>query len=138
MGLSRSGIAATRCRTRNSISRDQVHLVDDTEVAQIVQAELYPTELRYAQRLSHFGFGSWRCPARRPSMRARAAIGGTMVLGVEDGRYRPRSMRGGETAVHGDGAAADGNGGATRPSSRLARWIANLWRRSTSARWPIQ
>ena len=117
-------------RTRNSISRGTVHLVDDTGVAQVVQAELYPTELRYAQRLSHFGFGSVALPgASTVNLHQGGHRGNNAVLGVEDGRYRPRSMHGGESVQYMvDGAAADGTGGTTRTIVQgLLGWIANLF-----------
>jgi phage baseplate assembly protein V len=103
-------------RNRNTISRAGVTLVDDSGSTQSIQAEHYPTEIRYNQRLGEVGYSSVPLPgASAVALHQGGDRGMNTVIGIEDIRYRPVGMNGGETQLYLiDGAKKDGTGGTLR------------------------
>lgn len=118
-------------RHRNAIGRGTLTRVDDTGASQVLQFEGYITEVRNGmQRIGMFGFSSV------PLVGASAATlhqggdrGFNTAVGIEDGRYRPKNYKGGESVQYiVDGADAKGKGGTLRKILEgLLDWKAKLY-----------
>jgi phage baseplate assembly protein V len=128
--------ARSNSRIRNTLGRASIVKVDDTQPAQLLQIESHNTEVRdNLQRLGNVGHGSVPLPgASAIILWPSGHRGYGVVVGIEDGRYRARGYRGGESHVSMvDGAKADGTGGTLRKLSEgLLGWIHNLYGKTIS------
>jgi phage baseplate assembly protein V len=117
-------------RVRNTLGRATLTKVDDTQGAQYHQIESHVTEVRDdLQRLGNVGFGSVPLPgASAVILWPTGHRGYGVVIGVEDGRYRPTGSKPGESHVSMiDGAKSDGSGGTLRKLSEgLIGWIHSI------------
>lgn len=88
----------------NSIIRGVVKLVDDTKKIQVMQVSMMANQTRSKlQRLQNYGFSSKPLPGAETLV---MFIGGShdngVVMGTDDGRYRPKNLKDGETIIYND------------------------------------
>lgn len=118
-------------RIRNTSARLTLHLSDDSQATQLHQTEGYLGEVRDgAHRYGEFGFSSMPLPgAKAYAVYHGGARGLPTITGVEDPRYRPTGLKGGEHQLWMvDGAQSDGTGGTTRAILKAALgWITSLF-----------
>lgn len=119
-------------RSRNSIGTGTVKLVDDTQPAQVHQAEFYPTELRdNLVRAQAPGISSVPVSgAKVVTLHHGGDRANAVIVATEDVRYRPTGLKPGELQLYLiDGAnALTGLGGTTRSVLRAALgWITSLF-----------
>jgi phage baseplate assembly protein V len=118
-------------RMRNLAARGRIGLVDDTKPVQLHQVELYPGEIRGAvQHFQPFGFSAVPLVGARVAPHWQGGHRGLgSIHGVEDPRYRPTGLQGGEIVVYMvDGAAANGTGGTMRRILfAAAGWVLSLF-----------
>jgi phage baseplate assembly protein V len=123
--------AKAHFRAHNIIGRAVIHMVDDSQVAQLYQFEGFAGEIHsHMQRIGAFGFGAVPLPgANLVTSHQGGHRGFNTALGVEDGRYRPTGHNPGESYQYMvDGAnASTGLGGTMRKVLEgLAGWVAKL------------
>jgi phage baseplate assembly protein V len=105
-------------RTRSTIGRATAKLVDDTGPVQLWQIEGYPTELRdKVQRLGSYGLTTVPLPGAKAHITWQGGYRAHgIVTGVEDPRYRPKNLKGGEFLLYVvTGSENDGSGGTMKP-----------------------
>lgn len=105
-------------RTRSVIGRANLKLGDDTGPVQLWQTEGYPGELRDGvQRLGIFGLATMPLPGGKAHVSWQGGYRGFgTITSVEDPRYRPKNLRGGEFLLYVvTGAGSDGSGGTMKP-----------------------
>jgi phage gp45-like len=118
-------------RTRSVISRVTLKLGNDDGPLQLWQTEGYPTEIRNkVQRLHTFGVSTMPLPGAGAHVSYQGGNRGFgTITNVEDPRYRPKGLKGGETHIYMvDGAqASDGTGGTLRTLLKGAiGWLTTL------------
>lgn len=91
-------------RMRNSIGRAVLRLVDDASRLQAVQVETQADVVRdSAEHFQHYGFTSHALPGAEG---IALAVGGstdhTVVINVDDRRYRLAGLQAGEVAIYDD------------------------------------
>jgi phage gp45-like len=125
------GITQGAYRTRSVISRATLKLGDDSQPVQTWQIEGFPGEIRDGvQRLHAFGISSMPLPGAKAHVSWQGGYRGFgTITSVEDPRYRPKGLKGGETHIYMvDGAqASDGTGGTLRTLLKGAiGWLTTL------------
>jgi phage baseplate assembly protein V len=118
-------------RTQSVVSRVTLKLGDDTKPVQIWQTEGFPGEIRSGvQRLHAFGISTMPLTGAKAHVTYQGGNRGFgTITNVEDPRYRPKGLKGGETHVYMvDGAqASDGTGGTLRTLLKGAiGWLTTL------------
>jgi phage baseplate assembly protein V len=125
-------------RTRNGSGRVFLNRIDDSGPVQVHQIEGFPGELRdNTQFLGQFGLSTVPLPGARATVVYPAGKRNhlSVIVGIEDGRYRPSGGKGGEYhAYMVDGAKADGTGGTMRSVLRaLLGWAVQLFGKTIAA-----
>lgn len=117
-------------RTRAGIGRATVKRGDDDKPIQLWQIEGYPSEIRDGiQRQQEVGLSTMPLPGAKVVLSYHGGQRSQgIIVGVEDPRYRPKGLKGGESQLYMiDEAGADGSGGKTRTVLQgLLGWIAKL------------
>ena len=105
-------------RIRSTIGHATLTLGDDSQPIQTWQLEGYPGEVRgEIRRIGHFGLTMMPLPGAKATLCWQGGYRGFgTIIGIEDPRYRPTGLKGGEFLLYVvSGAAADGSGGTMKP-----------------------
>jgi phage gp45-like len=105
-------------RMQSVIGRATLKLGDDTDATQTWQIEGYPGEIRSGvQRLGQVGLATMPLPGAKAHVSWQGGSRGFgTITNVEDPRYRPKELKGGEFLLYAvTGADEKGEGGAMKP-----------------------